>query len=159
GIWELFVPGVEEGARYKYELRTQAGYVQLRADPVAQATEVPPQTATVVYRPQHEWQDEGGLGERRVPNQLARPSSTCAVHLGSWRQGLSYLELAEQLGEYVKEMGFTHVELMPVMEHPFAGSWGYQVTGFFAPTSRFGSPDDFRSFVDSLHRQGIGVIL
>jgi 1,4-alpha-glucan branching enzyme len=159
GIWELFIPGVEEGAHYKYELRTQDGYVQLRADPVAQATEVPPQTASVVYRPHHEWQDEGWLEERRSHNQLARPISIYEVHLGSWRQGLSYTELAEQLGAYVKEMGFTHVELMPVMEHPFAGSWGYQVTGFFAPTSRFGSPDEFRAFVDSLHRQGIGVIL
>jgi 1,4-alpha-glucan branching enzyme len=159
GIWELFVPGVEEGARYKYELRTEAGYVQLRADPVAQATEVPPQTASVVYRPHHEWRDEGWLEARSTQNQLVRPISIYEVHLGSWRQGLSYLELAEQLGTYVKEMGFTHVELMPVMEHPFAGSWGYQVTGFFAPTSRFGSPDDFREFIDSLHRQGIGVIL
>jgi 1,4-alpha-glucan branching enzyme len=159
GIWELFIPGVQEGAHYKYELRTQDGYVQLRADPVAQATEVPPQTASVVYRPHHEWQDEGWLEERRSHNQLARPISIYEVHLGSWRQGLSYTELAEQLGAYVKEMGFTHVELMPVMEHPFAGSWGYQVTGFFAPTSRFGSPDEFRAFVDSLHRQGVGVIL
>ena len=159
GIWELFVPGVDEGARYKYELRTEAGYVQLRADPFAQATEVPPQTASVVYQPHHEWQDEGWLEERRAHNQLARPISIYEVHLGSWRQGLSYTELAEELGTYVKEMGFTHVELMPVMEHPFAGSWGYQVTGFFAPTSRFGSPDEFRTFVDSLHRQGIGVIL
>src|SRR5262249_38530599 len=159
GIWELFVPGVEERARYKYELRTQAGYVQLRADPVAQATEVPPQTASVVYQLHHEWHDEGWLEDRSAQNQLAGPISIYEVHLGSWRQGLSYLELAEQLGTYVKEMGFTHVELMPVMEHPFAGSWGYQVTGFFAPTSRFGSPDDYRAFVDSLHRHGIGVIL
>jgi 1,4-alpha-glucan branching enzyme len=159
GIWELFVPGVEDGARYKYELRTQPGYVQLRADPVAQATEVPPQTASVVYRPQHDWQDEGWLEERRAQNQLERPISIYEVHLGSWRQGLSYAELAEELGAYVRELGFTHVELLPVMEHPFAGSWGYQVTGFFAPTSRFGSPDEFRAFVDSLHRQGIGVIL
>jgi 1,4-alpha-glucan branching enzyme len=159
GIWELFVPGVEEGARYKYELRTQPGNVQLRADPVAQATEVPPQTASVVYSPQHAWQDERWLEQRRTQDQLARPISVYEVHLGSWRQGLSYAELAEELGAYVHDLGFTHVELMPVMEHPFAGSWGYQVTGFFAPTSRFGSPDEFRAFVDSLHRQGIGVIL
>jgi len=159
GIWELFVPGVENGSRYKYEIRTPAGFVQLRADPVAQATEVPPQTASVVYRPRHEWQDEGWLEERAAQNQLARPISIYEVHLGSWRQGLSYVELAEQLGGYVRDLGFTHVELMPVMEHPFAGSWGYQVTGFFAPTSRFGTPDEFRAFVDSLHRQGIGVIL
>jgi 1,4-alpha-glucan branching enzyme len=159
GIWELFVPGVEDGARYKYEIRTPAGFVQLRADPVAQATEVPPQTASVVYRPKHEWRDDAWIDERASQDQLARPISIYEVHLGSWRQGLSYLELAEQLGAYVRDLGFTHVELMPVMEHPFAGSWGYQVTGFFAPTSRFGSPDDFRAFVDSLHHQGIGVIL
>jgi 1,4-alpha-glucan branching enzyme len=159
GIWELFVPGVEAGARYKYEIRTPAGFVQLRADPVAQATEVPPQTASVVYVPKHEWADDGWLEERRAANQLARPISIYEVHPGSWRQGLSYGELAEHLGAYCNDLGFTHVELMPVMEHPFAGSWGYQVTGFFAPTSRFGSPDDFRAFVDSLHRQGIGVIL
>jgi 1,4-alpha-glucan branching enzyme len=159
GIWELFVPGVHEGARYKYEIRTPAGFVQLRADPVALATEVPPQTASVVYRPRHEWHDEGWLDERAAQNQLARPMSIYEVHLGSWRHGLSYEELAVELGAYCRDLGFTHVELMPVMEHPFAGSWGYQVTGFFAPTARFGTPDDYRAFVDSLHRQGIGVIL
>jgi 1,4-alpha-glucan branching enzyme len=159
GIWELFIPGVEDGARYKYELRTPDGHVQLRADPLAQATEVPPQTDSVVYQQKHEWQDEGWIEERRGQQQHARPISIYEVHLGSWRQGLSYAELAEQLGAYCRDLGFTHVELMPVMEHPFAGSWGYQVTGFFAPTSRFGSPDDFRAFVDSLHRQGIGVLL
>jgi 1,4-alpha-glucan branching enzyme len=159
GIWEIFVPAVEAGARYKYELRTKAGYVQLRADPLAQATEVPPQTASIVHRSEHEWRDSEWLDARRGQDPLARPISIYEVHLGSWRQGLSYRELAEELGAYVRDLGFTHVELMPVMEHPFAGSWGYQVTSFFAPTSRFGSPDDFRAFVDSLHRQGIGVIL
>jgi 1,4-alpha-glucan branching enzyme len=159
GIWELFIPGVEGGGRYKYEIRTEAGAVQLRADPYARATEVPPQTASVVYRPKHEWRDEAWLDERRAQNPLARPISIYEVHLGSWRQGLSYGQLAEELGGYCRELGFTHVELMPVMEHPFGGSWGYQVTSFFAPTSRFGDPDEFRTFVDSLHRQGIGVIL
>jgi 1,4-alpha-glucan branching enzyme len=159
GIWELFVPGMRAGERYKFELRSTDGTVQLRADPVARATEVPPRTASVVYEPEHEWRDEGWLELRRASNQLGRPVSIYEVHLGSWRQGLSYEELAEQLGAYVRDLGFTHVELMPVMEHPFGGSWGYQVTSFFAPTSRFGSPDDFRAFVDSLHRQGIGVIL
>jgi 1,4-alpha-glucan branching enzyme len=159
GIWELFVPGVAEGAHYKYELRTKDGHVQLRADPLAQATEVPPLTASIVYQPKHEWQDDGWVEQRRATNPLSRPISIYEVHVGSWRQGLSYAELGEQLGAYVRDLGFTHVELMPVMEHPFGGSWGYQVTGFFAPTARFGSPDDFRAMVDSLHRQGIGVIL
>jgi 1,4-alpha-glucan branching enzyme len=159
GIWELFVPGVEDGACYKFELRRQDGRVQLRADPVAQATEAPPKTASKVYRCDHAWQDDEWLDERHARNQLASPISIYEVHLGSWRQGLSYVELGEQLGAYVREQGFTHVELLPVMEHPFGGSWGYQVTAFFAPTARYGTPDDFRAFVDSLHRQGIGVIL
>jgi 1,4-alpha-glucan branching enzyme len=159
GIWELFVPGVAEGAAYKYELRTKAGHVQLRSDPVAQATEVPPKTASIVFRSRHQWSDAEWLEGRRVEDQLERPLSIYEVHLGSWRRGLSYAELADELGAYCRELGFTHVELMPVMEHPFSGSWGYQVTGFFAPTARFGTPDDFRAFVDSLHEQGIGVIL
>jgi 1,4-alpha-glucan branching enzyme len=159
GIWELFVPGAEAGAHYKFELRTSDGRVHLHADPVAQATEQPPKTASVVFDSRHEWTDDTWIADRSSLRQFDRPISIYEVHLGSWRQGLSYLEAAEQLGAYVRDLGFTHVELMPIMEHPFAGSWGYQVTGFFAPTSRFGSPDDFRAFVDSLHRQGIGVIL
>jgi 1,4-alpha-glucan branching enzyme len=159
GIWELFVPGVAEGTHYKFELRNQDGGVHLRADPVAQATEQPPRTASVVFESRHHWEDDDWEFERTRTQPLDQPISIYEVHLGSWRQGLSYLDAAEQLGAYVRDLGFTHVELMPIMEHPFAGSWGYQVTGFFAPTSRFGSPDDFRAFVDSLHRQGIGVIL
>jgi len=159
GIWELFVPGCDEGARYKFELRRQDGGVQQRADPLAFATEVPPATASVVFGPGHEWRDDEWLEQRFGTSPWTRPLSIYEVHLGSWRRDLGYRELAEQLGAYVRELGFTHVELMPVMEHPFAGSWGYQVTGFFAPTARFGSPDDFRAFVDSLHRQGLGVIL
>jgi len=159
GIWELFVPAVGDGARYKFELRDQDGSVHLHADPVAQATEVPPQTSSVVFRSAHEWNDGEWLAQRAATVPLAKPVSIYEVHLGSWRQGLSYAQAAEQLGAYVRDLGFTHVELLPVMEHPFAGSWGYQVTGFFAPTARFGDPDDFRGFVDSLHRQGIGVIL
>jgi 1,4-alpha-glucan branching enzyme len=159
GIWELFVPGCAEGAHYKFEIRRQDGGVQLRADPLAFATEVPPKTASVVYLPRHEWEDDAWLAERRATPPHVRPISIYEVHLGSWRANLGYRELAEQLGAYVRDLGFTHVELLPVMEHPFGGSWGYQVTSFFAPTARFGSPDDFRAFVDSLHRQGIGVIL
>ena len=159
GIWELFVPGVEEWAHYKFELRHQDGSIHLKADPVAQATETPPLTASLVFQSRHEWEDADWLESRRASQPLAQPISIYEVHLGSWRQGLTYAEAAEQLGAYVRELGFTHVELLPIMEHPFSGSWGYQVTGFFAPTSRFGTPDEFRAFVDSLHRQGIGVIL
>ena len=159
GIWELFVPGVEEWAHYKFELRHRDGSIHLKADPVAQATETPPLTASLVFQSRHEWGDADWLESRRASQPLGQPISIYEVHLGSWRQGLTYAEAAEQLGAYVRELGFTHVELLPIMEHPFSGSWGYQVTGFFAPTSRFGTPDEFRAFVDSLHRQGIGVIL
>src|SRR3954447_9553093 len=166
GIWELFVPGVEEGAKYKFEIRTQDGRLRIKADPVAFAAEVPPANASVVHRPQHVWSDAEGLERRAASDPLREPMSTYEVHLGSWRRNpaednrsLTYLELADELSEYVADLGFTHIELMPIMEHPFAGSWGYQVTGYFAPTSRFGSPDDFRSFVDRLHGNGIGVLL
>ena len=166
GIWELFVPGVGDGSRYKYEIRTQDGSLLLKADPVAFAAEIPPATASVVHQSRHVWQDDAWLERRHAESQLGRPISIYEVHLGSWRRNslegnrsLTYLELADELGAYAVELGFTHVELMPVMEHPFAGSWGYQVTGFYAPTSRFGTPDDFRAFVDRLHGFGLGVIL
>src|SRR5438094_4599517 len=166
GIWELFVPGVAEGAKYKFEIRTQDGRLRIKADPVAFAAEVPPPNASVVHRPQHVWSDAEWLERRAASDPLREPVSIYEVHLGSWRRNpaednrsLTYLELADELSEYVADLGFTHIELMPIMEHPFAGSWGYQVTGYFAPTSRFGSPDDFRSFVDRLHGNGIGVLL
>jgi 1,4-alpha-glucan branching enzyme len=166
GIWELFVPGVPVGSRYKFELRTRAGKLRLKADPLAARTEVPPANASVVFESQHEWRDAEWLERRRAADPLRAPVSIYEVHLGSWRlnpleanRPLTYLELADELAEYVTDMGFTHVELLPVMEHPFAPSWGYQVTGYFAPTSRFGGPDDFRAFVDRLHAAGIGVIL
>jgi 1,4-alpha-glucan branching enzyme len=166
GIWELFVPGVESGHKYKYEIRTQDGRLRIKADPVAFATEVPPANASIVHRPRHEWADEAWLQARAQKEWLREPVSIYEVHLGSWRRNplednrpLTYLELADELAEYVTDLGFTHIELMPVMEHPFSGSWGYQVTGYFAPTSRFGSPDDYRCFVDRLHRNGVGVIL
>jgi 1,4-alpha-glucan branching enzyme len=166
GIWELFVPGVGDGARYKYEIRAQDCSLLLKADPIAFAAEVPPATASVVHHARHVWRDDAWLERRRAESQLDRPISIYEVHLGSWRRNslegnrsLTYLELADELGAYVLDLGFTHVELMPVMEHPFAGSWGYQVTGFYAPTSRFGTPDDFRVFVDRLHELGVGVIL
>ena len=166
GIWELFVPGVQDGATYKFEVRTQDGALRLKADPVAFAAEVPPANSSVVYRSTHEWTDDEWLASRAMVDQLRSPISIYEVHLGSWRRNtrdgdrsLNYLELADELGDYVQDLGFTHVELMPIMEHPFSGSWGYQVTGYYAPTSRFGSPDDFRMFVDRLHAKGIGVIL
>src|SRR6476620_5377338 len=167
GIWELFVPDVTEGSRYKYELRAQDGSLLLRADPYAFAAEVPPQTASVVHRPHHDWHDQEWMTKHRVDGPpLRQPISVYEVHIGSWRRNtldgnrsLTYLELADELADYVTELGFTHVELLPVMAHPFSGSWGYQVTSYFAPTPVFGSPDDLREFVDRLHQRGIGVIL
>ncbi|MEU1754371.1 1,4-alpha-glucan branching protein GlgB [Micromonospora matsumotoense] len=159
GVWEIFVPGASEGARYKYRVLGVDGQWRDKADPMAAYAEVPPATASVVHRSRYEWSDALWL-ERRAHRQPHRePMSVYEVHLGSWRPGLSYRELAEQLTAYVTEMGFTHVEFLPVMEHPFGGSWGYQVTGYFAPTSRFGDPDDFRHLVDRLHAAGIGVLL
>jgi 1,4-alpha-glucan branching enzyme len=166
GVWELFLPGVTAGARYKYEILAQDGEIRLKADPVAFETEVPPKTASIVSTDEHEWADAEWLAARREAPALDGPMSIYEVHLGSWRlnplegnRSLTYRELADELSAYVKDMGFTHIELLPVMAHPFTGSWGYQVTGYFAPTPRFGSPDDFREFVDRLHQNGIGVIL
>ncbi len=166
GIWELFVPDVAPDARYKFELRTAAGSLRLKADPLAFRAEVPPKNASVVHDTQYEWGDASWLEQRRAADLWKSPMSVYEVHLGSWRlnplQGnrpLTYLELADELAEYATDMGFTHVELLPVMEHPYAPSWGYQVTGQFAPTSRFGTPDDYRALVDRLHQRGVGVIL
>src|SRR4051812_40182658 len=166
GVWELFLPGVGDGAKYKYEILAPDGEIRLKADPVAFETEVPPKTASVVHQPKHEWTDAKWLEQRRAEKPLDGPMSIYEVHLGSWRlnplegnRPLTYLELADELSAYAKDMGFTHIELLPVMAHPFTGSWGYQVTGYFAPTPRFGSPDDFREFVDRVHQNGIGVIL
>jgi 1,4-alpha-glucan branching enzyme len=168
GIWELFLPDVGAGAHYKYEILTQDHQILLKADPYAQATEVPPKTASVVFEPQHVWseQDAEWLLRRQQQQALRDPISIYEVHLGSWRlntlegnRSLTYLELADELSAYVKDLGYTHVELLPVMAHPFKGSWGYQVTGYFAPTPFYGSPDDFREFVDRMHQNGIGVIL
>jgi 1,4-alpha-glucan branching enzyme len=159
GVWELFVPGVGDGTRYKYEVVTAAGDLVLHADPLAFATEVPPATASVVHTSGHRWGDREWMDGRAARHTIAAPISVYEVHLGSWRKGPSYRELAEQLPDYVAEMGFTHVEFMPVAEHPFSGSWGYQVTGYYAPTARFGTPDDFRHLVDRLHQRGIGVIV
>jgi 1,4-alpha-glucan branching enzyme len=159
GVWELFVPGTGAGARYKYELVTATGDLVLKADPMAQATEAPPATASVVYTSEHQWDDEAWMASRPERQTISAPISVYEVHLGSWRKGLSYRELADQLPDYVAEMGFTHVELMPVAEHPYGASWGYQITGYYAPTARYGTPDDFRYLVDRLHQRGIGVIV
>jgi len=159
GVWELFVPGVGTGARYKYQVLQADGAWKDKADPLARATEVPPATASVVAEAAHEWGDADWLAQRSAGDPHNGPMSVYEMHLGSWRPGLSYRELAEQVRDYVLDLGYTHVELLPVAEHPFGGSWGYQVTGYYAPTSRFGRPDDFRHFVDTLHQAGIGVIL
>jgi 1,4-alpha-glucan branching enzyme len=159
GVWEIFVPGAQAGQRYKFRILTpDDGWVE-KADPLAQHTEVPPATASVVYRSGYDWKDTDWLAQRAERRTHEAPISVYEVHLGSWRPGLSYVELADQLTEYVSDLGFTHVEFLPVMEHPFGGSWGYQVTGYYAPTARFGSPDEFRYLVDRLHQANIGVIL
>ena len=175
GIWELFIPDIGAGERYKYEILTADGALALKADPYAQETELPPQTASVITASQHTWSagDAQWVSDRRAAQPLAKPVSIYEVHLGSWRlnpaegappqegavRSLNYLELADELSSYALDMGFTHVELLPVMAHPFAGSWGYQETGYYAPTPRFGSPDDLRRFVERLHERGVGVIL
>jgi 1,4-alpha-glucan branching enzyme len=159
GVWELFVPGPSEGTRYKFEVLGRDGAWRQKADPMARATEAPPATASVVERSSHVWHDHDWLARRARSDQQKSPMSIYEVHLGSWRQGLSYRQLADELVGYVSDAGFTHVELMPVAEHPFGGSWGYQVTSYYAPTARFGSPDDFRHLVDRLHAAGIGVIV
>ncbi|MFE6912613.1 1,4-alpha-glucan branching enzyme [Streptomyces rubiginosohelvolus] len=159
GVWELFLPGVGEGALYKFDICRPDGSHTVRADPMARRTEVPPATASIVTARHHEWQDADWMAHRGDRPVHEAPFSVYEVHLASWRPGLTYRQLAEQLPAYVKDLGFTHVELMPVSEHPFGGSWGYQVTGFYAPTSRLGTPDDFRFLVDALHRAGIGVIM
>ncbi len=159
GVWELFIPGVPAGACYKFELRTRHGNWVEKADPLAFGTEVPPLTASRVVEPSYAFKDAEWMTARAARDPHNSPMSVYEVHLGSWRLGLGYRELARELVDYVKELGFTHVEFMPVAEHPFGGSWGYQVTSYFAPTSRFGHPDEFRHLVDELHQAGIGVLL
>jgi 1,4-alpha-glucan branching enzyme len=159
GVWELFVPGVGVGTRYKFEILGRDGYWRQKADPMAFGTEIPPLTASVVTESTYTWQDDAWMNQRSRTDPHTGPMSVYEVHIGSWRQGLSYRELADQLVGYVTSMGFTHVEFLPVAEHPFGGSWGYQVTSYYAPSSRFGHPDDFRYLVDALHRAGIGVLV
>ncbi len=167
GVWEIFLPGIGPGAHYKFEVVSQQGQLSLRADPFAFATEVPPATASVVTRSEYEWQDAAWFAERAATDLLHAPVSIYECHLGSWRltqdgdgwRPLTYRETADILPGYLTDLGFTHVEFLPVAEYPFTGSWGYQVTGYYAPTARFGTPDDFRFLVDRLHEAGIGVIV
>jgi 1,4-alpha-glucan branching enzyme len=164
GIWEGEAASAEPGHRYKFRISSRHnGYVVDKADPFALRSEPPPGTASVVWSLEHDWRDAGWMAERHARNALDSPMAIYEVHLGSWRrrdgQFMGYRELAHELAAYVGRMGFTHVELMPITEHPFYGSWGYQTTGYFAPTARYGTPQDFMYFVDHLHREGIGVLL
>ena len=159
GVWELFVPDVHDGARYKFRILGADNEWRDKADPMAFATEAPPQTASVVHTPHYEWADDEWLSRRARTEWHKAPMSIYEVHLGSWRMGLSYRDLARELVDYVTETGFTHVEFLPVAEHPFGGSWGYQVSSYYAPSARFGSPDEFRHLVDALHQAGVGVIV
>ncbi|MWB98640.1 1,4-alpha-glucan branching protein GlgB [Agromyces seonyuensis] len=159
GVWELFVPALGVGSTYKFELLTRAGEWIAKADPMARAAEVPPATASVIAHATHEWSDDDWMRARAEHNPHLGPMSVYELHLGSWRPGKGYREIADELIEYVQWLGYTHVEFLPLAEHPFGGSWGYQVTGYYAPTSRFGSPDDLRYLIDRLHQAGIGVLL
>jgi 1,4-alpha-glucan branching enzyme len=165
GIWEIFLPGVAAGARYKFEMLDQSGkLLPLKTDPYGNFHEPPPGNASIVYESHYDWQDGDWISKRSNTPRLDKPVSIYEVHLGSWRRAdggryLNYRELAEQLVDYVKDMGFTHIELLPITEHPFDGSWGYQPIGMFAPTQRFGDPDDFRYFVDRCHAAGIAIMV
>jgi len=166
GIWQCFVPGAFTGARYKYRVENASGYRADKTDPFGFFFEASPSTASIIWDLNYAWQDAEWMAKRASANSLEAPIAIYEVHLGSWRRvpeegnrSLSYREAADYLIPYVKEMGFTHVELMPIMEHPFYGSWGYQCTGYFAPTSRYGTPQDFMRLVDLFHQHGIGVIL
>ncbi len=165
GVWDLFIPGMGSGELYKFELLDSAGrLLPLKADPFARRMESPPGNASIVHYDDYQWQDDSWISNRSEKNTLDGPMATYEVHLGSWRRGnnnsfLSYRDLASDLVAYVREMGYTHIELLPVTEHPFDGSWGYQPIGLFAPTYRFGNPEDFKYFIDACHQQEIGVIM
>jgi 1,4-alpha-glucan branching enzyme len=166
GLWELFIPSVGKGQKYKYEIIDANGQLRLKADPFAFASELPPGTASVVFQSEYTWNDERWIRAREESDPMHSPFTVYECHLGSWRtvpedgdRPLTYRELAEQLPAYLNERSFTHVEFLPVAEHPYAPSWGYQVSAYYAPTSRFGSPDDFRFLVDKLHEADIGVIV
>ena len=159
GLWEIFIPDIGPGTKYKFAVHGRDGRWVDHADPLARQTEVPPHTASIVNESSYLWSDSEWMSNRAMYQPWKSPVAVYEVHLGSWKPGLDYRELATELGNYVLSQGFTHVEFLPVTEHPYSPSWGYQVTSYFAPTSRFGSPDDFRFLVDELHKKGIGVIL
>ena len=166
GIWEVFIPQAKSGSVYKYFIKSNNGYEAEKGDPYAFRWETPPNTASIVWDIENSWNDKEWMDKRRENAQKSKPVSVYELHVGSWKRkpeegnrSLSYLELAEELPAYLNEIGFTHVEFMPVMEHPFFGSWGYQITGYFAPSNRYGSPQEFMHLVESLHNAGIGVIL
>ncbi|MDZ4338719.1 MAG: alpha-amylase family glycosyl hydrolase, partial [candidate division NC10 bacterium] len=167
GIWEGFIPGVGSGTLYKYHVRSRFhGYRVDKTDPFATFNEIPPKRASIVWDLDYVWEDQEWMAARRSRNALTAPMTIYEVHLGSWRRvpgegnrSLSYRELGPALAEYVERMGFTHVEFLPMMDHPFFGSWGYQTTGYFAPSGNYGTPQDLMFLIDCLHRRGIGVIL
>ena len=166
GIWEGFIPGLKAGEVYKYSIIASDGRMLEKTDPYARTFEIPPKTASIVSAPAHKWKDVSWMKDRASSDLLKRPVSVYEVHIGSWKRrpdegnrSLTYLELIDDLVPYVKEMGYTHVEFLPVMEHPFFGSWGYQVVGYYAPSSRYGSSEDFMALIDAFHQNGIGVIL
>ena len=167
GIWEGFIPGIGRGALYKFHIKSHVqGYVVDKTDPFSVFNEIPPKTASIVWDMEYDWHDRDWMQGRHRPNALNAPISIYEMHVGSWRRipqegnrSLSYRELASILPQYLQQMGFTHVEFLPVMDHPFFGSWGYQTTGYFAPSGNFGTPQDFMTLIDQLHQHGIGVIL
>ena len=165
GIWEAFIPDLKKGALYKYSIETKQGEFLEKADPYAFYCEMPPRTASIVWEHEYKWKDQKWMNSRGAKNHHEAPMSVYEVHLGSWMkknnatESLSYIELAKELVDYTLEMGFTHIEFMPVMEHPYFPSWGYQITGYFAPSSRFGTPENFMYLVDAIHKAGIGIII
>ena len=166
GIWEGFFRDIHHGEAYKYAIHSNTGEYLVKADPFAAYTEAPPKTASIVWQSKYDWKDNAWLDERKKQIGKPKPYSVYEVHYGSWRRtvgsdhrSLTYPEMAIELVQYVRDMGFTHVEFLPLMEHPFYGSWGYQLTGYYAPTSRYGSPEDFKYLIDCFHREGIGVLL
>jgi 1,4-alpha-glucan branching enzyme len=165
GLWEVFIPSIGQGEKYKYAIETKDGHLQLKSDPYAYHSELRPNTSSIVYQLDgYEWNDEEWQARKKESSLYDKPVSIYEVHLGSWRRKkdnsfLTYRDLAVELVDYVVDMGYTHIELLPIMEHPLDASWGYQVTGFYAATSRFGTPNDFMYLVDQCHQKGIGVVL
>lgn len=159
GLWELFIPNLGAGTVYKFAIQTKQGWHIDKADPMARLSEEPPRTGSIVAESTYKWNDAAWMEKRANTDHSTQPMSVYEVHLGSWRQGLGYKELATELVAYVKDLGYTHVEFMPIAEHPFGGSWGYQVSGYYSPTSRWGTPDELRALIDAFHAEGIGVIM